>query len=83
MTPAGLLLSDPPLDPSGDEARSWLRQELLHPEYHQQNVVERLLIMSDRDVIEAADVRQVVRPAEGRAPIPAAEAAFGEVFRRN
>jgi two-component system nitrogen regulation response regulator NtrX len=30
------------------------------------NVVERLLIMSDRDVIEAGDVRQVVRPAEGR-----------------
>ena len=30
------------------------------------NVVERLLIMSDRDVIEADDVREVVRPADGR-----------------
>jgi two-component system nitrogen regulation response regulator NtrX len=34
------------------------------------NVVERLLIMSDRDVIEGDDVRQVVRPSDGRpAPI--------------
>jgi two-component system nitrogen regulation response regulator NtrX len=44
------------------------------------NVVERLLIMTDRDLIEADDVRRVVRPAEGRptpstasgAPAPAA-----------
>ena len=36
------------------------------------NVVERLLIMSDRDIIEAEDVRQVVRPLDGRAPVPAA-----------
>jgi hypothetical protein len=34
---------DPPLDPSGSEARSQLRRELLHPEYHQQNVVQQLL----------------------------------------
>ncbi|MDF2743853.1 MAG: integral rane protein [Actinomycetia bacterium] len=32
----------PPLDPSGAEARSWLRRELLQPDY-QQNVVERVL----------------------------------------
>jgi two-component system nitrogen regulation response regulator NtrX len=36
------------------------------------NVVERLLIMSDRDVIEAEDVRQVVRPFDGRLPAPVA-----------
>jgi hypothetical protein len=36
-------LAAPPLDPSGDEARSWMRGELLHAEYHQQNAVERLL----------------------------------------
>jgi two-component system nitrogen regulation response regulator NtrX len=30
------------------------------------NVVERLLIMSDRDVIEADDAREVVRPADSR-----------------
>jgi two-component system nitrogen regulation response regulator NtrX len=34
------------------------------------NVVERLLIMTDRDLIEDEDVRRVVRPAEGR-PTPA------------
>jgi len=39
------------------------------------NVVERLLIMSDRDVIEADDVRQVVRPADGRPARPAAASA--------
>ncbi len=37
------LLAAPPLDPSSDEARSLLRRELLHPEYHQQNVVEQLV----------------------------------------
>jgi two-component system nitrogen regulation response regulator NtrX len=38
------------------------------------NVVERLLIMSDRDTIEADDVRQVVRLESGGA-VPAAVAA--------
>jgi hypothetical protein len=37
-----LLLLDPPLDPSGSEARSKLRDELLHPEYHQQNLLQQL-----------------------------------------
>ncbi|MEO7191041.1 MAG: sigma-54 dependent transcriptional regulator [Vicinamibacterales bacterium] len=32
------------------------------------NVIERLLIMSERDQIEAEDVRQVVRPDIGRSP---------------
>ncbi|MCC7185701.1 MAG: sigma-54-dependent Fis family transcriptional regulator, partial [Acidobacteria bacterium] len=34
------------------------------------NVVERLLIMSERDVIEGADVRAVVRAADGTEPRP-------------
>jgi two-component system nitrogen regulation response regulator NtrX len=38
------------------------------------NVVERLLIMSDRDVIEAEDVRSVVRPDTRIAAEPAAGA---------
>ena len=57
MTPAGLWLSDPPLVPSGDEGRSWLRRELLHPEYHQQNVVEQVVTWLQRQLdkgIEAA-----------------------------
>ncbi len=36
-------LPDPPLDPSGSEARSKLRRELLHPEYHQENLFQRVL----------------------------------------
>jgi len=35
------------------------------------NVVERLLIMSERDVIDGADVRAVVRLADGTEPRPA------------
>ena len=46
MTPliseASPLLADPPLDPSGDEARSLLRRELARPEYHDANLVERI-----------------------------------------
>ena len=34
---------DPPLDPSGDEARSELRRELLKPEYHQSNIAQQVL----------------------------------------
>jgi Domain of unknown function (DUF4129) len=53
--PAGLVglitrLTDPPLDPSGAEARSQLRRELLHPEYHRQNVVQEILRWLSRKV---------------------------------
>jgi hypothetical protein len=41
-------VADPPLDPSGDEARSLLGRELLHPEYHDRNLVEQLLDWLDR-----------------------------------
>jgi hypothetical protein len=37
-----LRLADPPLDPSGDEARSLLRQELSKPEYNDTNPIERV-----------------------------------------
>jgi hypothetical protein len=36
-------LPDPPLDPSSSEARSKLRRELVHPEYHQQNLFQQVL----------------------------------------
>jgi hypothetical protein len=42
--------ADPPLDPSAGEARSWLQRELLRPEYHQQNVVERLITWLERQI---------------------------------
>lgn len=32
-----------PLDPSPDEARSWLRRELLKPDYHRDNLVGRVI----------------------------------------
>jgi hypothetical protein len=35
-------LPDPPLDPSGADARSKLRRELVHPEYHQQNLIQEI-----------------------------------------
>ena len=40
---AGGLVAEPPLTPDGDDARSLLRRELLHPDYHQDNLVLRLL----------------------------------------
>jgi hypothetical protein len=36
-------LPEPPLDPSGAEARSKLRRELLRPEYHQQNLFQQVV----------------------------------------
>ena len=48
--PGALPAVEPPLDPSAGEARSWLQRELLHPEYHQQNIVERLIIWLQRQI---------------------------------
>ena len=42
--------ADAPLDPSPDQARSWVQRELLDPEYHQQNVVERLITWFERHI---------------------------------
>jgi Domain of unknown function (DUF4129) len=42
--------ADAPLDPSPGEARSWLQRELLDPEYHQQNVIERLITWLGRQI---------------------------------
>jgi cbb3-type cytochrome oxidase subunit 3 len=39
-----------PLDPSPGEARSWLQRELLNPEYHTQNAVERLITWLERQI---------------------------------
>ncbi|WP_134738148.1 DUF4129 domain-containing protein [Nocardioides sp. 503] len=35
-------LADPPLDPTPDEARSLLRRELLAPDYHDQDLLQRV-----------------------------------------
>jgi hypothetical protein len=50
-----LLLVDPPLDPSGDEARSALRRELLKPEYHDTDVLGRVLDGIDRVLNQTVD----------------------------
>ena len=51
-----VLTAEPPLDPSGDEARSLLRRELVHPEYHERNVFEQVLNWIDR-LLNGADRR--------------------------
>ncbi|WP_435770948.1 DUF4129 domain-containing protein [Nocardioides sp. SYSU DS0651] len=43
MTSVLLPALEPPLDPSGDEGRSLLRRELARPEYHDTDVVDRIL----------------------------------------
>ena len=53
---------DPPLDPSGDEARSLLRRELLHPEYHEQNLFQQLLTWLDAPDRRAASTRRREAP---------------------
>lgn len=55
MTPLVLLLPDPPLDPSGGEARSKLRRELVRPEYHDQNVLQRIFDWVLRKVSSGID----------------------------
>jgi hypothetical protein len=43
-----MLVPPPPLHPSGDEGRRLLREELLHGEYHRQNVFQRVLAWLSR-----------------------------------
>jgi Domain of unknown function (DUF4129) len=45
-----VLAADAPLDPSPGEARSWLQRELLNPEYHQENLVQRLVTWLERQI---------------------------------
>ena len=53
---------DPPLDPSGSEARSKLRNELLHPEYHQQNLLQEILGWIERKVTSGIDAASQAPP---------------------
>ncbi|WP_243058893.1 DUF4129 domain-containing protein [Nocardioides sp. SR21] len=50
-------MSQPPLDPSGDEARSLFERELVRPEYHERDVFQQLLDWLGRlvdDTVNAA-----------------------------
>jgi Domain of unknown function (DUF4129) len=53
---------DPPLDPSGSEARSKLRNELLHPEYHQQNLLQQIFRWIERQVTSGLDAASQAPP---------------------
>ena len=53
---------DPPLDPSGSEARSKLRRELLHPEYHQQNLLQQIFDWIERQVSSGLDAASEAPP---------------------
>ncbi|WP_436700198.1 DUF4129 domain-containing protein [Nocardioides sp. BYT-33-1] len=55
MIPALLVALEPPLDPSGDEARGELRRELVRPEYYQDDIVDRLGRWLDRLISSTVD----------------------------
>ena len=57
-----ILALDPPLDPSGDQARSELRRELLQPEYHQQNVLQQVVDWVERKVSGTLDAASGAPP---------------------
>lgn len=42
------LRADPPLDPTPDQGRTWLREELLDPAYHRDDLLNRFLSWVDR-----------------------------------
>jgi hypothetical protein len=48
-------LPDPPLTPTGDDARSQLRRELVHPAYHQQNLLQEIFSWLLRRVGQGID----------------------------
>lgn len=62
LLPAAPWVTDPPLDPSAGEARSWLQRELLHPEYHQQNLMQRLLTWLERQIGRGLAVAEQAPP---------------------
>ncbi|WP_248583200.1 DUF4129 domain-containing protein [Nocardioides sp. InS609-2] len=51
-----------PLDPSPDEARSWLRRELVKPEYNDQDFLNRLISWLERTVTNGLDAASRVPP---------------------
>ncbi len=51
-----------PLDPSPDEARSWLRRELVRPEYNEQDLLNRLVAWLERVINGGLDAASRVPP---------------------
>lgn len=56
------LPAEPPLDPSGDEARRLLQRELVRPEYHDRSLVEEVLDRVDRFVNGTIDAATAAPP---------------------
>lgn len=56
------LATEPPLEPSPDDATSLLRRELLHPEYHESNVLERVVDWLNRLVSGGIDAASQAPP---------------------
>ncbi len=57
-----LALLAAPLDPSPDEARSWLRRELVQPEYNEQDLLNRLIRWLERTLGNGLDAASRVPP---------------------
>ncbi|CAI9416745.1 DUF4129 domain-containing protein [Nocardioides sp. T2.26MG-1] len=55
-------LSEPPLDPSPDDASSLLRRELVRPEYHEHDVLQQILDWVGRMVDGAVDAASGTPP---------------------
>lgn len=55
-------MTEPPLDPSGDEARSLFERELVRPEYHERDVFQQLLDWIDRVVDGTIDAASDTPP---------------------
>jgi cbb3-type cytochrome oxidase subunit 3 len=53
---------DPPLTPAPEEARSWLRRELLHPDYHEDNLLQRFLAWLQRQLDRGLTAAQDASP---------------------
>ena len=71
MSVLRVLGAEPPLDPTGDEGRSLLRRELVHPEYHDRNVFEQVLDWLDRTLGNAIDSAEKAPPLSTFAAIVA------------
>lgn len=61
MTPSIVWLAAP-LDPTPDEARSLLRRELLRPEYHEGDVIDRLIDWLERVINAGLEVASGAPP---------------------
>jgi hypothetical protein len=62
VTPLVVRAGDPPLVPSPDEGRAWLRRELLHPAYHQRNLLQELLDWLGRRVTSGLETARDAPP---------------------